>query len=44
MDNQHSNLVNKLSNTYKGVKNVNVIFTKIDILTDTKNYYYSPNK
>jgi hypothetical protein len=36
MDNQHSNLVNKLSNTYKGVKNVNVIFTKIDILTDTK--------
>ena len=36
MDVQHSNLVNKLSNTYKGVKNVNVIFTKIDILSDTQ--------
>ena len=31
MDDNHSNLVNKLSNTYKGVKNVNVLYTTIDI-------------
>jgi len=36
MEDNHSNLVNKLSNTYKGVKNVNVLYTTIDILTDTE--------
>ena len=36
MDDNHSSLVNKLSNTYKGVKNVNIIYTTIDILTNTE--------
>ena len=36
MDNNHTNLVTKLSNTYKGIKNVDILYTTIDILTDTE--------
>ena len=36
MDNNHTNIVNKLFNTYKGIKNVNMIYTVIDLLTDNE--------